>query len=154
MTITDIPHSGTIGWMMRSKAGEILRYLVTGSLSVVLNVLVVAFLTEYVGLNYLVSISLCFATVTFASFCLNRAWTFRRQDLSFAGELTRYMTVTLTQLPLSLLACGFCVQILRMQYLLSMALVSAGFVPITYLIHRRWSFKLKWIEPSPGDRHA
>jgi putative flippase GtrA len=131
---------------------EVLRYLATGTLSVVLNILVVAFFTEWVGLNYLVSISLCFVTVTFASFFLNRSWTFEDGKLALTQELVRYVAVTLTQLPLSLLACGFCVQVLHLPYALAMALVSAVFVPTTYLIHRRWSFGLSWSESARAGR--
>jgi putative flippase GtrA len=126
----------------------VLRYLATGTLSVALNILVVAFFTEWVGLNYLVSISLCFVSVTFVSFFLNRGWTFRDGRLALAKELLRYIVVTMTQLPLSLLACGFCVQVLHLAYPVAMALVSAVFVPTTYLIHRRWSFGLSWTESS------
>lgn len=131
---------------------EAARYLATGTLSVALNILVVAFFTEWVGLNYLVSISLCFVTVTFASFFLNRSWTFQHGRLDLLQELIRYLLVNLTQLPLSLLACGFCVQFLHLPYPLAMAVVSAVFVPTTYLIHRRWSFGLAWSESAGARR--
>jgi putative flippase GtrA len=132
--------------MNRDKLLEILRYLLTGSLSVALNLAVVAFFTEWVGLNYLLSIMICFFSVTFVSFLVNRSWTFSKGRLTALRELFRYFSVQLTQLPLSLLACGFCVQFLHLSYLVAMVLVSALFVPTTYLIHRRWSFGLRWSE--------
>jgi|SRR5580658_6633541 putative flippase GtrA len=132
--------------MSRAKLLEIVRYLLTGGLSVALNLAVVVFFTEFVGLNYLLSITICFASVTFVSFLLNRSWTFGKGRLSALRELLRYFSVQITQLPISLLACAFCVQILHLSYPLAMVLVSALFVPTTYLIHRRWSFGLKWSE--------
>ena len=140
--------------MSISKALEILRYLATGSLSVLLNIVVVIFFTEWVGLNYLASVSVCFVTVTFMSFFLNRSWTFYDGKLSLLRELARYLIVQTTQLPLSLLAIWYCVQILHLSYPLSMALISAVFVPTTYLIHRRWSFGLRWGEISSHSAGA
>jgi putative flippase GtrA len=132
----------------RARLLELLRYLATGSLSVLLNIGVVVFFTEWVGLNYLVAISLCFVTVTFVSFFLNRSWTFADGRLPLWRELLRYVTVTLTQLPISLISCAFCIRVLHLRYPVAMALVSAVFVPTTYLIHRRWSFGLKWAQLS------
>jgi putative flippase GtrA len=132
--------------MNGSRILEILRYVATGTLSVALNILVVAFLTERVGLHYLMSISVCFVTVTFVSFCLNRIWTFRKRAPGMSGDLARYVAVTFTQLPLSLISCSICVELLHIPYPLAMALVSAVFVPTTYLLHRYWSFGLKWLE--------
>jgi putative flippase GtrA len=92
---------------------EIGRYGFTGALSVGLNLLVIVFLTERLKFHYLVSISVCFVTVTFVSFCLNRVWTFRKRES------------------------------------IAVIVVSLVFVPTTYLMHRRWSFGLRWREQRP-----
>jgi putative flippase GtrA len=132
--------------MIVDRAFEILRYVATGALSVALNILVVVILTELVGLNYLLSISICFVTVTFVSFCLNRGWTFRKGQGGAPQDLARYVLVTLLQLPVSLASCSVCVELLHLPYELAMALVSALFVPMSYLLHRRWSFGMRWLE--------
>jgi putative flippase GtrA len=129
---------------------EIGRYGLTGALSVGLNLLIIVFLTEQLKFHYLVSISVCFVTVTFVSFCMNRVWTFRKRDAAGSqGDLVRYVVLTLTQLPLSLGASSLCVEVFHMPYPIAVIVVSLVFVPTTYLMHRRWSFGLRWREQRP-----
>jgi putative flippase GtrA len=129
--------------MILSRALEVLRYLATGTLCVALNLLIILFLTEWVGLHYLVSLSVCFVTVTFVGFYLNRVWTFRKRAGGAPVDLARYVFVTLVQLPLSLGACSICVDLLRIPYPIAIVLVSVAFVPLTYVLHRSWSFGLR-----------
>jgi putative flippase GtrA len=133
--------------MIVSRAAEVLRYLATGALSVALNLLIILSLTEWAGLHYLASITVCFVTVTFVSFCLNRVWTFGKRKAGVFGDLARYALVTLTQLPLSLGGCSLCVEVFRIPYPIAVAFVSIVFIPATYLLHRSWSFGL-----SPSSR--
>jgi len=133
--------------MVVSRASEVLRYLATGALSVALNLLIILALTEWAGLHYLASISVCFVTVTFVSFCLNRVWTFGKRTAGVSRDLARYTLVTLTQLPLSLGGCSLCVEIFRIPYPIAVAFVSIVFMPATYLLHRSWSFGSR---PSTG----
>jgi len=135
---------------------EICRYAITGALSVGLNLLVIVFLTERLKFHYLVSLSVCFVTVTFVSFCLNRVWTFRKQEAAGRrGDLARYALLTLTQLPLSLGGTSLCVEVFHLTYPIAVIVVSIVTVPTTYLLHRRWSFGLRWREqhsrPSPAS---
>ena len=123
---------------------EFIRFAVTGGLSLFLNLAIVAFLTERIGLNYLVSMAVCFVTVTFVSFWLNRAWTFRKTGGTPVQDLGRYVFATVVQLVLSLASCSFCVEVLRIPYLVAMVILSILLVPVTFLLHRRWSFDLPW----------
>jgi putative flippase GtrA len=127
---------------------EAFRYLVSGILSVSLNLLIIVLLTEIAGLNYLLSISVCFATVTFVSFCVNRFWTFGKRGEGARRDLARYGLVALIQLPLSLGFCSLGVGLLELPYPLVVALSSIVFVPVTYLVHRTWSFGSSRADPS------
>ena len=128
--------------MVVSRASEVLRYFATGALSVALNLLIILSLTEWAGLHYLASVSVCFVTVTLVSFRLNRVWTFGKRKAGVSGDLARYALVTLTQLPLSLGGCSLCVEVFRIPYPIAVAFVSIVFIPTTYLLHRSWSFGL------------
>ena len=134
--------------MPSSRALEVARYLVTGSLCVALNVLIVAFLTETLGLHYLAAIGVCFVLITSVGFGLNRVWTFRKRTAGAGGDLARYVLVTFTQIPISLVVCGVCVELFHIPYPIAVALVGALFAPTTYLLHRRWSFGLRATEPA------
>jgi len=123
---------------------ELLRYVVTGTLSALMNLLIVMLLTERFGLHYLLSLCVCFVVVTFVSFWLNRGWTFRKRGRGATVDLSRYATVMFVQIGVAALALSACVELLHIPYPLAMLLLSVVFVPITYALHRRWSFGLRW----------
>jgi putative flippase GtrA len=122
-----------------------IRYLVTGALGATLNVVVAVFLTEYVGLNYLVSLTICSAIVIVVGFFLNRSWTFRKRGTTVAAEFLRYALITGINVPIGLLACAVLVKAAEIPYPYAIAIVAAAFAPITYAIHRAWTFGLSWI---------
>jgi putative flippase GtrA len=129
--------------MLLSRIFEVARYLATGALCVALNVLVIVFLTEKVGLHYLLSIFMCFALVTAVGFGLNRVWTFRKRGAGVELDMARYFIVTLSQIPVSLVCCGICVELLHIPYPATVVLVGGLCAPFNYLLHRRWSFGLR-----------
>ncbi|MGH8142433.1 MAG: GtrA family protein [Steroidobacteraceae bacterium] len=132
--------------LLISRFLELLRFGATGALSVMLNLAIITFLTERVGFNYLASIATCFATVTFVSFWLNRVWTFRKQGGAVATDLVRYTTTTVVQLVLCLGFCSLLVTMFHMSYQLAVIGLSIVFVPFNYLLHRQWSFNLRWLQ--------
>ena len=128
--------------MLPGRAREIARFTVTGALCVAFNVLVVLFLTESLGLHYLLSIIICFVLVTLLGFALNRGWTFGRRGPTLRQDFARYVIVTLTQVLASLAGCAVCVELFRIPYPLAVVLVAGLLAPATYLSHRLWSFGL------------
>jgi putative flippase GtrA len=130
--------------LLSTRIREFIRFAVTGGLSLLLNMAIVIFLTERVGLNYLVSMATCFLTVTFISYWLNRVWTFRKTGAAASQDLLRYIIVTAVQLVLSLTTCSFCVEVLHIPYVIAMLMLSVLLVPVTFFLHRRWSFDLRW----------
>jgi len=129
----------------RQRLGEMIRYLATGALGASLNVAVAVFLTEYVGLNYLVSLGICSAMVIVLGFFLNRSWTFRKRGTTVGAEFLRYSLVTGINVPIGLLACALLVNKARIPYAYSIAIVAVAFAPLTYAIHRAWTFGLSWM---------
>jgi putative flippase GtrA len=132
--------------MTRARLAELFRFGITGAASVALNVLIVVVLTEYVHLPYIVSIGTCFFTVTVFSFVLNRYWTFRKREPGSSSDLARYVCVTLINMTACLSLCALAVEKLHIQYAVAMVLLSVLFVPINFVLHRRWSFGIRWIE--------
>jgi len=132
--------------MIRSRLGELVRFVATGTASVALNVLIVLGLTEYLHLHYLASIAVCFVTVTLISFWLNRSWTFRKRDGRAGQDFARYLVVTAMNMMLCLALCALGVELLHLQYAIVMVMLSVAFVPLNFLFHRRWSFGLRWLD--------
>ena len=129
----------------RQRLGEMIRYLATGALGASLNVAVAVFLTERVGFNYLISLTICSAMVIVVGFFLNRNWTFRRRGTTVVPEFLRYALVTGINVPIGLVACAFLVEVAKIRYTYSIMIVAALFAPLTYIVHRAWTFGLSWI---------
>ena len=125
---------------------ELARYVITGGLCVLLNVFIVMVLTEYLGLHYLVSLALCSIIVTVVGFVLNRSWTFQKSGSAVLPEFLRYAFATGVNIVIGLWACAFLVEQLRIPYLFSIAIVGVAFAPMTYVVHRAWTFGLSWLQ--------
>ena len=122
--------------------GELARFVITGTACVALNVAIVTVLTEYAGLHYLVSLSVCFVTVTLVGFAANRWWTFRKTGGAPAQDFRRYLLVTLANMVVGLALCKLCVDVFGIPYAIAIVLISIAFIPVTFLVQRHWSFQL------------
>jgi putative flippase GtrA len=131
--------------IVRERFGELARYAATGALGASLNVAIAVFLTEYVGLHYLVSLAICSAIVIVTGFFLNRSWTFRKRGKGALAEFLRYVLVTGANVVIGLLACAFLVEEMKIPYAYGIAIIAVVFAPLTYLVHRAWTFGLTWM---------
>lgn len=123
---------------------QFVRYCFVGLLSVGLNTVTIIGLTRYFGLNYLWSVAICFVFVTTVGYILNRGWTFVRSNRGHAIASLRYVLATVGQLGLSLVCCSITVSVFHLRYEVVALVLSAIFAPFSYLVHRGWSFGLKW----------
>ena len=132
----------------RQRVREIFRYVTTGALGVSAQVGLTVLLTEYFGLHYLVSLALAAASVIVIGFFLNRSWTFRKRGRTVMTEFGRYVLVSGANVPIGLVGCAFLVQDLKVPYGYAIAIMGVVFAPITYLVHRAWTFGLSWLRES------
>jgi len=126
------------------RVAELGKFVVTGSVCSGLNLLIIFVLTRYLGLHYLLSMTVCFVVVTLVSFRMNRAWTFGKRSGRARVDLVRFVVASTLQLMIALTLCGICVGFLHIRYLVAVAALSGALVPLSYLLHRGWSFRLKW----------
>jgi putative flippase GtrA len=127
------------------RLGEIIRYLATGALGASLNVVCAVFLTAYVGLNYLVSLTISSAMVILVGFFLNRNWTFRKRGATEFAEFLRYALVTGANIPIGLISCAVLVKYAHFPYAYAIAIVAVAYSPLIYVVHRAWTFGLSWM---------
>jgi putative flippase GtrA len=132
--------------LIGSRVLELTRFVVTGVLSVAMNFIIIVSFTEYLRVNYLWSIATCFVIVTAVSFWLNRLWTFRKRNGTVAIDLSRYVSLTAIQYVSYAAGYALCVQVLHVPYRIAAIGLSVLVAPVTYLVHRRWSFGLKWLQ--------
>ncbi len=123
---------------------QLIRYIATGTLSVALNTVIIVALTEIAGLPYRISICVCFCTVTVISFALNRYWTFGKRGGNSKSDALRFFFINALYLLICVSLTSFLVEHAGMHYTLAVIAISIVFVPINFLVHRRFSFSLSW----------
>jgi putative flippase GtrA len=129
----------------RARIGELGRYVVTGGLCVLLNVVIAMVFTEYFGLHYLASLALCSAIVIVIGFFLNKSWTFRKHGSAAFPEFLRYALATGVNVFIGLWACALLVEKAGIHYPYAIAIVGVVSAPLTYIVHRVWTFGMSWL---------
>lgn len=138
-------------WLNRSQIrGELLRFCTTGALAVLLNTgLIVAF-TEIGRLHYAASIVVTFTLTTLVGFVMNREWTFTVNGRMSKAEVIRYFAISLMGVSITLAATGLLVEQGAPYYIASFG-VAIVLAPLNFILHRYWSFGLRWIATQSGS---
>ena len=72
-----------------------------------------------------------------------RQW--RISITTVGAEFVRYALVTGINIPIGLVACAILVSAAKIPYAYAIAIVGVVFAPLTYMIHRAWTFGLLWL---------
>jgi len=98
-------------------------------------------LTEFLGIHYLISITIGGLIGALVNFSINRNWTFRKQKYSIFDQLKKFIIVVTGSIFLKSIGTSFFTEILSIDYRISRfiadALVCFGF---NYSMQKRWVF--------------
>ncbi len=122
-------------------SGEILRFLIVGGLSALMNTTIIVIFTELLGLHYLLSFLLCFLLVTGTGFILNRQWSFRVGGMAQWHEAARYCVVAVGGV-ITAMAISWGFVRLGLPYYIAVTLAACFLAPVNFISHRYWSFGL------------
>lgn len=122
------------------------KYYAVGASGVLVNLGLLFYLTEYVGLWYFLSYTLAISASITSNFILNKLWTFRgsinsQRTLVMYGK---FVSVSILGMAIQLGSVYLLVETLSVYYMLA-ALISiciAG--AINFMINRRWTFGIKF----------
>jgi dolichol-phosphate mannosyltransferase len=122
------------------------KYYAIGASGILVNLGLLYYLTEYVGLWYFLSYALAISVSITSNFILNKFWTFRD---SIDSQKTivmyvKFVSVSLVGMAIQLGSVYVLVESLTVYYMLA-ALISiciAG--AINFIINRRWTFGVKF----------
>ncbi|MGI0097861.1 MAG: GtrA family protein [Nitrosopumilaceae archaeon] len=122
------------------------KYYAVGASGVLVNLGLLYYLTEYVGLWYFLSYALAISVSITSNFILNKFWTFRD---SIDSQRTivmyvKFVSVSILGMAVQLGSIYVLVESLTVYYMLA-ALISiciAG--SINFIINRRWTFGVKF----------
>lgn len=122
------------------------KYYAVGASGILVNLGLLYYLTEYVGLWYFLSYALAISVSITSNFILNKFWTFRdsidsQKTIVMYGK---FVSVSMVGMAIQLGSVYVLVESLMIYYMLA-ALISiciAG--AINFIINRRWTFGVKF----------
>ena len=116
-------------------------FVLVGGFCLAVNTVVLWLLTSGLGIHYLVSTVIAFASITPLGFLLNKVITFRTPREHAPIELPRYFTAMAASFAANLLLMWLLVSVLGMWYLAASILVAVTLVICNFLSSERWSFR-------------
>ena len=117
-------------------------FVLVGGFCLAVNTVVLWLLTSVLGIHYLVSTVIAFASITPLGFLLNKVITFRTPREHAPIELPRYFTAMAASFAANLLLMWLLVSVLGMWYLAASILVAVTLVVCNFLTSDRWSFRV------------
>lgn len=127
-------------------AKQAAKYYAVGASGVLVNLGLLFYLTEYVGLWYFLSYTLAISASITSNFILNKFWTFR-DSINSQRTIVMYVkfaSVSFLGMAIQLGSVYFLVESLSVYYMLA-ALISISIAgAINFIINRRWTFGVKF----------
>ena len=127
-------------------AKQAAKYYAVGASGVLVNLGLLFYLTEYVGLWYFLSYTLAISASITSNFILNKFWTFR-DSINSQRTIVMYVkfaSVSFLGMGIQLGSVYFLVESLSVYYMLA-ALVSISIAGvINFMMNRRWTFGIKF----------
>ncbi len=127
-------------------AKQAAKYYAVGASGVLVNLGLLFYLTEYVGLWYFLSYTLAISASITSNFILNKFWTFR-DSINSQKTIVMYVkftSVSFLGMAIQLGSVYFLVESLSIYYMLA-ALISISIAgAINFIINRSWTFGVKF----------
>jgi len=134
------------GSRLSSFAKQAAKYYAVGASGVLVNLGLLFYLTEYVGLWYFLSYTLAISASITSNFILNKYWTFR-DSINSQRTIVMYVkfaSVSFLGMAIQLGSVYFLVESLSIYYMLA-ALISISIAgAINFIINRSWTFGVKF----------
>ena len=118
-------------------------FVLVGGFCLAVNTLALWLLTSGLGIHYLVSTVIAFASITPLGFFLNKVLTFRTRREYARIELPRYFGSMAASFAMNLLLMYLLVSVLGVWYLAASVLVAVVLVIVNFLSSDRWSFRVQ-----------
>ena len=123
------------------KYNRLVKYLIAGSIGTFVNLVLLYFFTDILGIWYLISAGLAFIISFFISFFLQKFWTFSNRDKQkIYRQMAGYLSVALANLALNTLLMYLMVDGFKVWYMLAQFIVSALIACESYLVYNFFIF--------------
>lgn len=142
MTLNDQGRKGRFSLFAKHAA----KYYAVGASGVLVNLGLLFYLTEFVGMWYFLSYTLAISVSITSNFVLNKLWTFK-DSIDSQRTLVMYIkfvSVSLLGMGIQLGSVYVLVESFAVYYMLA-AIISIGIAgAINFVINRRWTFGVKF----------
>ena len=126
----------------KSVSKEFIKFSLVGSFGVIVNLLVLYFLTEFVGVYYLLSAILAFVLAATSNFIGNKLWTFNEHfNENLPRKYARFFLVSLFSLLINLMILYLLTEFFHVYYLVSQVLAIGCAFIFNFIGNKIWTFR-------------
>ncbi len=119
------------------------KYLIAGGTAAFVDLTLIYFFTDILGVWYLLSACLAFVIAFFVSFFLQKFWTFSDKDKErMYKQMTVYLIVSLTNLIINTIGMYVLVDGFKVWYMLAQFIISGLMASESYIISRFFIFNV------------
>jgi dolichol-phosphate mannosyltransferase len=120
---------------------QVVRFVVSGGLTALVNLIVLFVLTDLAGIWYLASSVIAFIVAVVVNFFLQKVWTFRDTERARMGKKAAlFLLVSLGHLTLNTVSMYVLVDILSVWYLAAQCIVMLVLALVTYRLYKHTIF--------------
>jgi putative flippase GtrA len=117
------------------------KFAVVGAIGTIIDVSILVFLKEVVGLNVYVANSISFSSAVINNYLLNSYWTFADQDRQPKKQFVQFFIVSVVGLALSELLLAFFHDYMGLYYLIAKVLGILVVLFWNFFANRFWTFR-------------
>ncbi|MFH1290298.1 MAG: GtrA family protein [Nanoarchaeota archaeon] len=125
------------------------RYIVSSGSTLVLDLLILGFFTEIVGLYYLVSVAISYTSSTTVNYFINRNWGFRGTKTKVIKGYVLFLAFGVFGLLLTLFLMWVFVDLVGIHYSLSRIIVAIIEGTILFILNSIFTFRIPLMEMAP-----
>jgi len=120
---------------------KVLKYLISGGVTFVTNIVLLYVFTEFLHFWYLLSSALAFVFAFSVSFILQKFWTFDSKEISiWKRQLGLSIIVSLANLSLNVLSMYVLVEYFHIYYVFAQVLTSASIAVLSFFVYQHIVF--------------
>ncbi|MEX0920395.1 MAG: glycosyltransferase family 2 protein [Candidatus Pacearchaeota archaeon] len=125
----------------RNVLGEFFKFALVGISGIFVNLVVLYYLTEYIGFWYMVSAVFAFILATTTNFLLNKIWTFKEKiRLEIGRKYLQFGLVSVSALAINLVFLYLFTELLGIYYLVSQVLAIGIAFFVNFIGNKIWTF--------------
>jgi putative flippase GtrA len=120
---------------------QFIKFGIVGAIGTIVDVTILVFLKEIVGLNVYIANSISFSIAVLNNYTLNSLWTFGDQEKRHHRQLVQFFIVSVVGLALSQALLFFFHDVLHLHYLIAKVLGILVVLFWNFFANRFWTFK-------------